>query len=208
MIKMWLSRCGMWYGIFLSRALQCLLGRQWLTLPSISHSRGLEGFFPPTQIVVTSTLLPSVGFVTTSWNKSESGLQPAVAALSPRKQLAEANEPLSAFCHQPNAYWRPGNEVSAGVMVLARYWTVVDGNDSSHSSSCPAVLAFSAPDHRAAGDLSREHMLFVIFKKREKICPKNVRNANSLHATVAHVLPGKRGGTEAALSPPGQKEGV
>lgn len=84
--------------------------------------------------------------------------------------------------------------------MLARYWTAVDGNDSSHSSGCPAVLAFSAPDHRAAGDLGRGHVLFVIFLKRGgEMCPKNVRNANSLHATVAHVLPGeKKGGTEAA----------
>lgn len=175
----------------------------------LTLSRLGELFFPPpTQIVVTSPLLPSVGFVTTSWNKSESELQPAVAAPSPRKQLAEANEPLSAFCHQPNAYWRPGNEVSAGVMVLARYWTEVDGNDSSHSSGCPAVLAFSSPDHRAAGDLSREHVLFVIFKKREENISQKFAQCKQSARNCGARLAGKKGGTEAALSPPGQKEGV
>lgn len=83
--------------------------------------------------------------------------------------------------------------MSAGVMVLARYWTEVDGNDSSHSSGCPAVLAFSSPDHRAAGDLSREHVLFVIFKKREENMSQKSAQCKQSARNCGARLAGKKG---------------
>lgn len=49
------------------------------------------------------------------------------------KQLTEANE-SGLFIHQQNMYWRPSNEMSAGLMMPAYYLTV-NTNDPLHSVS-------------------------------------------------------------------------